>query len=127
MPSGSEENFVTPESILTYGGASFLVWLLTNTVRELTRTTILARVGHSRWTIFLISIAVSFLVSYISLSSSNPNSGISSIFLENPLNTLFAFFNGCLLFLNALGLQTTLFNQPSEVEQASQGQWTDPW
>ncbi len=121
MPEQLRE-FITPESITTFGGASMVVWVLSNAVRTLTN-------HSSKWIVFVVSTLVSFAITYINNRQISNN--LYVIFLGEPLNTMFSIINACLLFLNSLGLQTTLTNPPPRSEQHGEKKrkvrWFDPW
>jgi hypothetical protein len=120
--NGDDQKFFTPESISSFTGLSAIVWVLSNTIRVLTNQS-------SKWIVFLISILAALLSTYISNSQTLNNPYI--IFIENPLNTFFSILNACLLFLNSLGLQTTLTtptptNEPHG-RKPRKIKWFDPW
>jgi hypothetical protein len=120
--NGNNQKFFTPESISSFTGASLIVWVLSNTIKVLTN-------HSSKWIVFLISILAAFVSTYISNSQISNNPYI--IFIEHPLNTLFSILNACLLFLNSLGLQTTLTtpiptNEP-HARKPRKIKWFDPW
>jgi hypothetical protein len=120
--NGDAQKLFTPESVSSFTGLSAIVWVLSNTVRVLTN-------HSSKWIVFLISMLAAFISTYISNVQILNNPYI--IFIENPLNTFFSILNACLLFLNSLGLQTTLTTPTQTTEEnarkRSKIRWFDPW
>lgn len=83
-----EPEFITTTSILTFGGASVVVWLFSATIRRLLRLGTL-------WVPFLVSLIVAGVVAWQTEA------------LSSPLEWLVALANCCLLFCTATGLNET--------------------
>ncbi len=82
------EQFVTTTSVLTFGGASTAVWIISATVQRLVARTAI-------WIPFLVSLCVGFLVAYYGGK------------LTGGLEYFIAFVNCCLLFCTATGINET--------------------
>jgi hypothetical protein len=104
------QQFFTLASVATFGGASGAVYVLTNTVRILFNTA-------SPIPAFIAVLLISYL------------GALSSGALTEPLAYFVAFLNACLLFLTALGFQTTTRSRqevpPSGAE--TRVKWRTPW
>jgi hypothetical protein len=79
-------DFITAQSLATFGGASIAVWILSNLVRVMLKTT-------SAIPCFIISLIVAAIASHL-LHTLN---GVVSYFL--------VLLNGALLFFTAIGMQ----------------------
>lgn len=87
--SDTINSFFTVDSLLAYGGASVAVVVVSNTIRSLLSI-------NSAWPPFIISLAICYFGVY------HANGTITLI------NAVVAFFNGCLLFTSATGLDQGL-------------------
>lgn len=106
------QDFISLQSLGTFSGASFAVWILSNTLRMLFD-------WNSRWPPFFVSMIISFIA--VSITETRENIITMSYFGT-------AILNGCLLFLNSLGLQTAMTSQkPTIQENAGNVRWFTPW
>jgi len=80
---------VTVESLATYGGASGIVLLLTNTVRKLVKL-------DSPWVQFICSELIAFTVATMQHTITGVGTGVIT------------FLNGCVFFWGALGMNETV-------------------
>jgi hypothetical protein len=85
--TNTSSTFLTPETIGTYGGASFAVLVISNTLRKLFKI-------DSVWP----GIIIALLTSYIGAFASKP-------FGWNMADIYISLANGCMLFTNAAGIQ----------------------
>jgi hypothetical protein len=88
---GNIKDFFGPGSIVTFTGASGIVWVICGAFRKLLRR-------NSVWLFFIVAIVVAYLGSYVA----GTLHGILAIFL--------GFVNGCLLFCTSAGLQEGFTN-----------------
>lgn len=109
----NNQDFITLQSLSTFGGASVAVWVLSNTLRVLLNQ-------NSRWFPFSVSMIISFISTNLAGTAEN------IISLQYSIT---AILNGCLLFLNALGLQTTMIAEPPQIEEQGDKKvkWSTSW
>jgi hypothetical protein len=85
MPDKVNE-FLNATTVLTYGGASLAVLVVTNTFRKLTSI-------ESPWLPFIVSMAIAFCGM---LTASDPH---------KVLDYILSIINGCILFTSSAGIQ----------------------
>jgi len=85
------KDFFGPESIVTFSGASGIVWAINSAFRLLLRKSVL-------WILFLIALVVAYIGSYVAGT------------LHGALAIFLAFVNGCLLFCTSAGIQSGASN-----------------
>jgi len=100
-------SFVNPQSLASFPGASFVVALLTQTIRSLN-----ADLRSALWIPFVVSLVVGSIVFLVSLSDENSTSRptttpgwIVAIFI--------AFVNSIVLYLAAIGAIQTVAGKPA--------------
>lgn len=114
--SNAVQNFFTIESFATFGGASLIVLVLTNTYRKLTKQ------DHA-----IIAFLAAELVAFVGAYEAHS--------LTCPVQYFVAALNGCLLFCSALGINETATNvtaplpPPGSVKPqgAKRVKWLSSW
>jgi len=81
------KEFFGPSSIVSFGGASGIVWTINSALRGLLRS-------NPTWLLFLIALVVAYVGSYVAGT------------LHGGLAIFLGFVNGCLLFCTAAGIQS---------------------
>lgn len=110
--------FFTPESVGTLAVATGLVWAGTNTFRLLLKR-------ESLWIAFTLSLLAAFLGAVATKALTKPGTT-----LDLAIILIVTFFNGCLLFCTAMGVQTAASPTPPPGPQpaAARGpRWLGPW
>jgi hypothetical protein len=110
------QNFFTIESFITFGGASLIVLILTNTYRKLTKSDQP-----------LVAFIAAEIVAFIGAAQSNTLTSFGQYFV--------AFLNGCLLFCSALGINETAVaarapKPPSDIQEHGEKKpvkWLSSW
>jgi hypothetical protein len=109
------QNFFTIQSFATFGGASLIVFVLTNTYRRLTN-------HDTPWVAFIAAEIVAFVGAAQSHS------------LGDWFQYFVSFLNGCLLFCSAVGINQTATaattpRSPSDIKQqgAKPVKWLSSW
>ena len=115
--SAQTPQFVTWEFLGTYASASFVVAVVTNTIRRVTGIS-------APWTAFVSSVVVSAALSW--------HLGT----LKDLAGAALAFFNACMLFCSALGMQETALDVEAKAKRVPgqfkeharrQIKWLSPW
>jgi hypothetical protein len=75
--------FFTLQALATFGGITFAVTVITNTLRSLTNR-------DPKFVAFIVSLALCFAIAWSTL--------------KQPLDYLIAFLNGCLIYCTSMGL-----------------------
>jgi hypothetical protein len=101
------QQFVTPESILTYTGATVAVVAISTTLRKVTGS-------NSIWIPFITSLVIGFVVAGASGS------------LNSLLEWLVAFVNCCLLFCTAIGANEFIASK-SKTQELVPSKWFVSW
>lgn len=105
------QQFVTTTSILTFGGASVAVLVVSTTIQ---------RVVGKTW--ILVPFATAMVVGFVAAQASSALSG--------PLDWLVAFVNSCLLFCTATGANELATNRPAggtTPQGRPRGKWLVSW
>lgn len=88
MQAPEFHDFFTTSSIVTFAGATGVIWVLSNTIRLLTKRNPLI-------ILFLLSIGVAYLGAYVGNN------------LTNVVAAILTLINGCLLFCTTAGFHET--------------------
>ena len=105
------QEFVTTTSILTFGGASLAVFLISSTIQ---------RIMAKNW--IVIPFAAAIVVGFVVATASGT--------LRDPLDWLVAFVNCCLLFCTATGANELAAVRPAggtKPQGRTPGKWFVSW
>jgi len=92
--TGIPKDFFTPTSLATLAGATGAVYVVCGTIQRVFNY-------NPKWLALLVSILVSYIAAFITVSDGN-----------DAIKYIIAFFNGCLIYITATGSNTMFGSAP---------------